>query len=334
MNIPSKSAFRGCLLGQCLGDALGQPIEGRDGEECSRYMNENAKKWFGGESPSSMEWRGQYTDDSQLARELIKSLLDRKGFDGEDYARRIAHIFRKRKIVGQGIACSDAAHNLINGIPWKESGVPAPSAGNGTAMRAAPIGLFYYDEPEKMIEMAHWQGYITHHDTRCSAGSVAIAGAIALILRGEADDISSFVGMIADWMRRYSPEFADLFLNLREWMDREPAQAFEPIRKAGKPENHIDGWPGISPFVITSVLWSVYSFLRYRDNFWKAISTAISIGGDVDTTGAMTGAISGAWLGIEALPQHLLKMLNDKGEWGYDELITLADECYRLKCEV
>jgi ADP-ribosylglycohydrolase len=108
--------------------------------------------------------------------------------------------------------------------------------------------------------------------------------------------------------------------------------AFEPIRRAKKSENHIDDWPGITPFVISSVLWSVYSFLRHRDNFWEAISTAISIGGDVDTTGAMTGALSGAWLGFEALPEHLLKMLNDKGKWGYSELISLADKCCRLKC--
>ena len=62
-----------------------------------------------------------------------------------------------------------------------------------------------------------------------------------------------------------------------------------------------------------------------------AISLSISVGGDVDTTAAMTGALSGAYLGINALPQKLSKMINDQGEWTYSELIELADGCCRLK---
>jgi poly(ADP-ribose) glycohydrolase ARH3 len=78
------------------------------------------------------------------------------------------------------------------------------------------------------------------------------------------------------------------------------------------------------------VLWSLYSFLRYKDSYWDAISTAVSVGGDVDTTGAMTGAIAGAYHGEEGLPNHLLKLLNDRGTWGYQELTALADRCYKI----
>jgi ADP-ribosylglycohydrolase len=77
MNIPKQSSFRGCLLGQCLGDALGYRIKGCDGEECSRYMNERVLKWYNEITPSGIEWSGQYTDDSQLARELLRSPVDK-----------------------------------------------------------------------------------------------------------------------------------------------------------------------------------------------------------------------------------------------------------------
>jgi len=60
------------------------------------------------------------------------------------------------------------------------------------------------------------------------------------------------------------------------------------------------------------------------------VSTAIQVGGDVDTTAAMTGAISGAYLGLEALPRHLVARVNDHGAWGFDELVRLADHCYNI----
>ena len=61
--------------------------------------------------------------------------------------------------------------------------------------------------------------------------------------------------------------------------------------------------------------------------------TAIAVGGDVDTTAAMAGAISGAYLGLEAVPSHLAHRLSDQGTWGYNKLAELAHRCYDLKTE-
>jgi ADP-ribosylglycohydrolase len=88
---------------------------------------------------------------------------------------------------------------------------------------------------------------------------------------------------------------------------------------------------GRSPFVTTSVLWSLYSFLRSPKDYWETICTAIAVGGDVDTTAAMAGAISGAYLGLDAIPRRWTPRVTDRGTWGYDELVELAHCCYRLK---
>lgn len=324
-----KDKIRGCIIGQCLGDALGYPVEGQDEVKCRYYVSNYMKAWFDGKQPDKSEWLGQYTDDSQLARELLESLIENNGWSPDDYANRIAKIFREDKIVGRGIACDQAATRLNCGINWKQSGVPAPSAGNGTAMRAAPAGLFYYDKPYEMIRVAHEQGWITHHDPRCSAGSIAIAGAVALTLKGESDDTDKFTGILSERMSDYHSEFAELVRKLADWISLTPADAAKIISRAGKPDEYVEGWPGISPFVIPSVLWSLYSFLKYPDNYWKAVSTSIAVGGDVDTTAAMTGAISGAYLGIDALPKNLTEMINDHGEWTYSEIIDLTDSCYQ-----
>jgi len=325
----NKQGFAGCLIGQCLGDALGFPVEGWNALDCSNFVQKSVNPWFVGEEPHPNEWSGQYTDDSQLARELLESLVLNKGWNPEDYAARIAKIFQEDRIVGRGIACDEAARQLIAGVPWKKSGVPSPSAGNGTAMRAAPVGLFYYDRPEEMVRVAHEQGWITHHDSRCSAGSIAIAGAVALAVQSEVKDTGEFVSCLSEWMSGYDREFAAMVLELPSFISLDPNEAAREIAGAGKPKGYVDGWPGISPFVVPSVLWSVYAFLRHRDSYQSAVCEAIAVGGDVDTTAAMTGAISGAYLGLEALPSHLVTKLHDQGEWKYPDLVKLPEECYR-----
>jgi ADP-ribosylglycohydrolase len=48
---------------------------------------------------------------------------------------------------------------------------------------------------------------------------------------------------------------------------------------------------------------AIYAFLSTRD-FRNAVIYAVSLGGDADTIGAMTGAIAGACYGIEGIPSQ------------------------------
>jgi len=57
---------------------------------------------------------------------------------------------------------------------------------------------------------------------------------------------------------------------------------------------------GIEAF--NSVPTAIYSFLCQPHSFAQAVLNAISLGGDTDTIGAMTGAISGAYLGVNSIP--------------------------------
>jgi hypothetical protein len=44
----------------------------------------------------------------------------------------------------------------------------------------------------------------------------------------------------------------------------------------------------------------------------------------------MTGAISGAHLGIGGLPAELAQVVNDNGAWGYYDLVRLAEQCHAV----
>lgn len=316
--------FSGCLIGQCLGDALGFPVEGLPPEDCAQYvdsvMRDDVRLSLKGKGFAF----GQYTDDSQLARELLQSYVACGRFDPEDYSRRIASIFVENRIVGRGLATHRAALRLAAGVGWEHAGEPSPAAGNGSAMRAGPIGLLFHDDPGQRSKAAHDQGRITHQDSRCSAGDAAIAGAVALALENGPVDVTRWAQQLSAEARPYDSCFADHLLTLPDWVKLSPEAALAAIPHRLGPHDAQYQWPGISPFVVSSVLWSLYAFLRTPEDYWETLCTAIAVGGDVDTTAAMTGAIGGARLGLRGLPLELAHDLNDQGTWGYEELVALA----------
>lgn len=331
IGLPRQEQFSGCLIGQCLGDALGFRVEGQSEEICRDYVKKELRLKQPGDSLRFPFPFGQYTDDSQLARELIKSYVVLGGwFDESNYARRIADIFIEQRIVGRGKSTEAAALRLAEGVPWHEAGTKAPAAGNGSAMRAGPIGLFFFDDSQQLIGAARNQGRITHQDPRCEAGAVAIAGAVALALRYSKVNPESFLFLLSQWTQEVDSSFATYLRDLIGWLPLPPEEAVKFISKAGLVQEQENNWPGISPFVVGSVLWSLYSFLKNPDDYWETICTAIAVGGDVDTTAGMAGAISGAHLGLGAIPLDLAGKLNDRGTWGFAELVELADKCYEL----
>ncbi len=163
---------------------------------------------------------------------------------------------------------------------------------------------------------------------------MTIAGSVALALRAAgAVDPFEFTSQLGELVQEIDPSFASGIRQLSGWVSLFPEEAVELISRVGLEPGYADGWRGISPFVVGSVLWSLYSFLKSPEDYQETISTAIAVGGDVDTTAAMAGAISGAYLGLGAVPPNLAERLTDQGSWGFDELKRLAGEGYRLKMQ-
>ncbi len=327
MDCGQQDRFAGSVIGQALGDALGFVVEGYPGAACRSYVEDYLRAGRAGEIGRAPFAFGQYTDDSQLARELLISYVEQGTFDPADFARRVAAIFVENRIVGRGRTTEAAALRLAAGVSWEEAGTPAPQAGNGSAMRAGPVGLMFHNDPEDLARAAHDQGRITHRDPRCSAGAVAIAGAVGVALQGEV----AGPGQLAAWAAPYDASLAAEVGQLRRWLTLEPEAAAPEIALAGLQPGFSDLWDGISPFVTSSVIWSLYAFLRSPDDYWETLCTAIAVGGDVDTTAAMAGAISGAYNGLSAVPDALARRLTDRGTWGYDDLIGLAHEACAVK---
>jgi poly(ADP-ribose) glycohydrolase ARH3 len=181
-------------------------------------------------------------------------------------------------------------------------------------MRVAPVGLFCYDDPPRLKEIAYQSSQITHAHELGKEGAALQAYAVAL---ATAADPSSplprdeFLAKLYDLMRH--PTFKEKAKRMRElWGEKDKSKIVAEL-------GH-----GIEAF--NSVPAAIYSFLRHPDSFEEAVAYAISLGGDTDTIGAMAGAISGAYLGIEAIPAEWQIKLENQ------EYITeLAERLWRIK---
>jgi poly(ADP-ribose) glycohydrolase ARH3 len=320
-----EDQLAGSILGQALGDALGFVVEAQPPEVAHAYVENWLRTGRASERSHPQFAFGQYSDDTQLARELLSSFRDSGGWEPAAYANRLAGLFRDRRDVGAGRGTREAALRLLMGVPWFESGTPAPYAGNGSAMRAGPLGLLLPDR-HAICRAAREQSWITHRDSRCAAGAVAVACAVSLAGKRGRIEIGGFLVEIADCAEEDDASVAEGIRGLSEWHSLSPEAAAQQVHERGLDPAH-PRWQGISAFVTPSVLWSLYSFLRSPDDYWETICTAVGVGGDTDTMAAIAGAISGARLGVAALPEELLPHLTDQGEWGASELAKLAQSC-------
>ncbi|MGF1506755.1 MAG: ADP-ribosylglycohydrolase family protein [Anaerolineae bacterium] len=325
-----KEKFSGCLVGQALGDALGFNVEGYKPDLAQKYVTgimQAGKAAQFGRKPYDF---GQYTDDTQLARELAISLIEKGGFDPTHYATRIAILFEKKAAISPPEATAQAAQRLLDGVPWEKTGSPPPAADSGSAMRAAPIGLIYHgDRTRELVNAAYEQSRITHQDGRCSAGATVVAGAVSIVLTGESLEPRRFVDQLAEWAMSHSMTFAEGIQRLPTWLEMPPTLAGRSISEfCLRAEEIGDPWEGIPLFVVSGVLWALYSFLKNPDDYWQTIATALSAGGNADTTAAMAGAISGAYNGLGGIPKDLTAHLTDQGQWGYPQLVALGEKLH------
>jgi ADP-ribosylglycohydrolase len=194
-------------------------------------------------------------------------------------------------------------------------------------MRAAPLGLLFAGDPAALRAAVRDQSRITHLDPRCAAGAVAVAGTAFLATAPGPLDPREVLRRLTVWVEVEDTSVARAVAGVEGWLRLEPSAAAARLRAEGLDPGHISPWLGISAFVTPSVAWSLYAFLRTPDDYWTTVCTAIAVGGDTDTMGAIAGALAGARLGPGALPPDLLARLTDRGRWSASDLAQLAADC-------
>jgi len=320
--LPRIEQFKGAILGCAIGDCVGAWAEARPSHEARKFAETNLRDCDFSETGKHHHGMtfGQYTDDTQLTRELMLSLIDEGDWNPEDFADRIARIFAREGVVGYGGATMQAAVKLIDGGSWKESGTPPPRAGNGAAMRASPMGLLFWNDVDGLVVSTMEQAVITHKAPMSVAAAVAVAAATAMCLNASKSTSGPHEPGWWQWLARFvercDKDYAedirtltDMVFNGRKGEDRcAPGDAAERrtvakwVLKDDDPR-----WSGVSPWARTSVLWSLYCLMAYPKDFWQAIELAVWVGGDSDTIAAMAGAMVGAHVGIDKFPEKVME---------------------------
>jgi ADP-ribosylglycohydrolase len=171
-------------------------------------------------------------------------------------------------------------------------------------MRTAALGLLFLSTPERLASAVADVSRITHQDARSIAGGVAVAKAAQLLAGGPADDPHAFCLAISEAMAPYAPAFAESVTRLPA-LAREPPEVALPLIAWSGMERPEFGTPIITPFVIPTVLAALWCLLRHGNAWSQAVAGAIRLGGDVDTLGAIVGALAGVAGGVHAIPPHL-----------------------------
>ena len=303
-----KSKFLGSLIGTGVGDALGSGLEGW-------HMVDEAEVRLLAEKPDTLT----YTDDTHMMIGVAESLIANRGFDGEHMARRFMENYAREPYRGYGPGPPRVFRLIQSGDSWDKAAAKlygGGSFGNGAAMRVAPVGVFYYDDPTRLKEIALRSSQITHAHELGKEGAVLQACGVALAVAADpAAEVRS----------------AEFLLKLSNFIQQQTFQ--EKLRTVG----YLLGSPdrlqvveqlghGVEAF--DSVPTAIYSFLCHPHSFEKAVTYAIGLGGDTDTIGAMTGALAGAYLGIEAIPGEWQERLENR-----EYIMELAEGLWRIKTE-
>jgi len=320
-----EDRFLGVFFGCAVGDALGAPLEG------SPLSPDLDKQRLMSGYETIPGWpKGQYTDDTMLTLALARSIAGHGGVAGGHVIAEFAKLWRDGTIVGAGAATSSAVSNyLYQHKPWDQCGAPLGNAGNGAAMRAAPIGLWYFDNFQGLVPAAVEASEVTHRDPRSIAAAVAVALMTAFAIQTTQLDGKSVLNSIGDIILDIDPGTSDHIFRLSDWINEPEEEVIERIVATGQFGRWRGNWNGrITAFAVPTLLISFYSFLTNQKSFGDAVARAILTGGDVDTTGAITGALSGALLGAGAIPDHLRQgVLNPK------EIVAVASSFYRVRFE-
>lgn len=284
-----QSKFRGCLLGLAIGDALGAPFEGREGvseaDVCAAASSREVLR---------------YTDDTHMAIGVAESLIACRGFDARHMVDTWMRNYEQEPWRGYGATAPRVFQKVKAGVPWDKAAeevCPGGSRTNGAAMRVAPIGLFYHRDPGRLREVACLSSGLTHAHPLGKEGALLQAWAVALaVVLGPEGSPDEFLDRLIGFAAHQ--EFRSKLGLVRGLLLR--GDKAKVISRLGN---------GVEAF--QSVPAAIYCFLRHPYSFERAVVEAVSLGGDADTVAAMTGAISGAWLGRERLPEQWVKKLEN-----------------------
>lgn len=331
-NAKSIDVFKGCLLGGAVGDALGYPVEFMSADEIRQVYGENGIRDYVLTNDVA-----QISDDTQMTLYTANGLLVgttrgmTRGVFGS-YPEYIGKCYRDWLKTQRNFERSEAETTVswLNDVPElyaqrapgttcitalsKEvlGSIAAPinhSKGCGGVMRVAPIGLYFsnrYYTLDEIDMIGAEAAALTHGHELGYIPAAMLVHMIQHIAYQKNRTLLDAVLDGRDAVKRlfYNTAHLEVFLEL---IDKAVKLAYSDETDQSAICHLGEGWVAEEALTI-----AIFCALRYENNFEEGIIAAVNHSGDSDSTGAITGNILGAHLGIEGIPCRFLEKLELK----------------------
>ena len=253
-----------------------------------------------------------FTDDTQMALSVFSNLRQHGSIDADALAHSFAHRYDVSR--GYGPAMHGMLENLRLGVAWNVAArwlfSGQGSFGNGSAMRVAPVGAYFADDMDAVVENARRSSEVTHAHPEATAGAVAVAVAAALAWRGRgAGAPPSRAEFLADILP-FVPD-SEVREKIRHARNLDP-QASVRLAVAA-----LGNGTGVSAQdTVPFALWCAGGHL---DDFEETLWLTVSGLGDRDTTCAIVGGIVALYTGVEGIPSHWREAREPLPDWPFEE---------------
>ncbi len=208
--------------------------------------------------------------------------------------------FREDTERGYGKMARRILKAIAEGESWESHSREAfhgGSMGNGAAMRATPIGVWFRDDFTKLVKQAKLSAQVTHWHHEGQMGAVAVAIATAGAINTRSQNTENAIAEIAQNLRDYL-EDSEVKVSVLRALEMRDVKPLEAARELGA---------GQQILAQDTVPFSIWCALHSLDDFQEAMLCAVEPNGDCDTVAAITGGIITARIGKAGLPESWLK---------------------------
>ena len=297
-----RDRFRGTLLGLAVGEALGTPAEFLTAEQVVEKYGVITEMVGGGVYDVAP---GEITDATEMMLCLAESLADNGAFEPEDVMARLGDWLasQPRHV---SLTVRAALISYRSGTHWDVASRRAfeilggPTAGNGSLIRCAPVGLLYWEDAATRHEVSLRESTLTHFDRLAGWSCAAFNDLVSAALHGEL--------------------FAELPVIARTFDDDDKRVAAVLGETAAAEAEEVVS----SSFVLDTLQTALWTVLHGAD-FEHAVTIAVNLGNDATAAGAVSGALAGAVYGESGIPARWLEALAVR-----DEVTAVADRLAAL----
>lgn len=283
------------LAGLSVGDALGAQYF-MPGRRVSDLL-------AGTIPPPVWEW----TDDTEMACSVFWLLREKEHVDQDLLARVFAERCEPNR--GYGVGAFVILRQIRQGMDWRDAAGRVfdgqGSCGNGAAMRIAPLGAYHADRPARAAAQAALSAQVTHAHAEGIAGARSVAVAASIAAAGRLFAARPKPGPFLDAVIEHVPAST-----VRAGV----AKARRMLHLSAE-EVAYDLGNGSGVTAQDTVPFTLWAAAKHLNDYPEAIRTCIRVGGDIDTTAAITGGIVAAYTGTEGIPADWLAAREQLPGW-------------------